>query len=84
MAKDGSEKSSSLSIITENGENIMYTPYFTKEIPKDFETVSDVLVKNNLKYVSYELNYLPYSENEEYYSSTSSSYYEYKDFVYDT
>lgn len=84
MTKNNSEKSSSLSIITESGENIMYTPYFTKEIPKDFETVSDVLVKNNLKYVSYELNYLPYSENEEYYSSTSSSYYEYKDFVYDT
>lgn len=84
MAKDGSEKVSSLSVITENGENIMYTPYFTKEIPKDFETVSDVLVKNHLKYVSYELNYLPYSENEVYYSSTSSSYYEYKDFVYDS
>lgn len=84
MTKDGSEKASSLSVITENGENIMYTPYFTKEIPKDFETVSDVLVKNNLKYVSYELNYLPYSENEVYYSSTSSSYYEYKDFVYDS
>lgn len=83
MAKDGSEKSSSLSIITENRENIMYTPYFTKEIPKDFETVSDVLVKNNFKYISYELNYLPYFENEVYYSSTSSSYYEYKDFVCD-
>lgn len=83
MAKDGSEKSSSLSIITENGENIMYTPYFTKEIPKDFETVSDVLVKNNFKYISYELSYLPYSANEVYYSSTSSSYYEYRDFVYD-
>lgn len=84
MAKNGSEKASSLSIITENRENIMYTPYFTKEIPKDFETVSDVLVKNNFKYISYELDYLPYSENEIYYSSTSSSYYEYKDFVYDT
>lgn len=83
MAKDGSEKEWSLSIITENGENIMYTPYFTKEIPKDFETVSDVLVKNNFKYISYELSYLPYSANEVYYSSTSSSYYEYRDFVYD-
>ena len=83
MAKDDSEKISSLSIITENGENIMYTPYFTKEIPKDFETVSDVLVKNNFKYISYELSYLPYSANEVYYSSTSSSYYEYRDFVYD-
>lgn len=83
MAKDGSEKEWSLSIITENGENIMYTPYFTKEIPKDFEAVSDVLVKNNFKYISYELSYLPYSANEVYYSSTSSSYYEYRDFVYD-
>lgn len=83
MAKDDSEKISSLSIITENGENIMYTPYFTKEIPKDFETVSDVLVKNNFKYISYELSYLPYSANEVYYSSISSSYYEYRDFVYD-
>ncbi|MCI2113046.1 MAG: transglutaminase-like domain-containing protein [Ruminococcus sp.] len=82
MAKNVNEKSSSLSIITENGESIMYTPYFTKEIPNDFETVSDVLVKNNFKYVSYELSYLPYSENEIYYSSVSSSYYDYKDFVY--
>ncbi|MGN1433652.1 MAG: transglutaminase-like domain-containing protein [Ruminococcus sp.] len=84
MAKSDSEKSSSLSIITENGENIMYTPYFTKEIPTDFEAVSDVLVKNKFKYISYELSYLPYSENEVYYSSVSSSYYDYKDFVYDT
>lgn len=82
MAKNGNETTSSLSIITENGEGIMYTPYFTKEIPNDFETVSDVLVKNNFKYVSYELSYLPYSENEIYYSSVSSSYYDYKDFVY--
>lgn len=84
MAKNDNEKSLSLSIITENGESIMYTPYFTKEIPKDFEAVSDVLVKNNFKYISYELSYLPYSENEVYYSSISSSYYDYKDFVYDT
>lgn len=84
MAKNDSEKSSSLSIITENGENIMYTPYFTKEIPTDFEAVSDVLVKNKYKYISYELSYLPYSENEVYYSSVTSSYYDYKDFVYDT
>lgn len=84
MTKSDSEKSSSLSIITENGENVMYTPYFTKEIPNDFEAVSDVLVKNNFKYISYELSYLPYSENEVYYSSISSSYYDYKDFVYDT
>lgn len=83
MAKNGNETTSSLSIITENGEGIMYTPYFTKEIPNDFETVSDVLVKNNFKYVSYELSYLPYSENEVYYSSATSSYYDYKDFVYD-
>lgn len=83
MAKNGNETTSSLSIITENGESIMYTPYFTKGIPNDFETVSDVLVKNNFKYVSYELSYLPYSENEVYYSSATSSYYDYKDFVYD-
>lgn len=83
MAKNGNETTSSLSIITENGEGIMYTPYFTKEIPNDFETVSDVLVKNNFKYVSYELSYLPYYENEVYYSSATSSYYDYKDFVYD-
>lgn len=83
MAKNGNETTSSLSIITENGEGIMYTPYFTKEIPNDFETASDVLVKNNFKYVSYELSYLPYSENEVYYSSATSSYYDYKDFVYD-
>lgn len=84
MAKSVSEKSSSLSIITENNENIMFTPYFTSEIPTDFETVSDVLIKNNFKYISYELSYLPYSENEVYYSSISSAYYDYKDFVYDT
>lgn len=84
MAKSDSEKSSSLSIITENGETVMYTPYFTKEMPSDFEAVSDVLVKNNFKYISYELSYLPYSENEVYYSSISSSFYDYKDFVYDT
>lgn len=82
MAKNVNEKTSSLSIITENGESIMYTPYFTKEIPTDFEAVSDVLVKNDFKYISYELSYLPYSENEVYYSSISSSYYDYKDFVY--
>lgn len=82
MAKNVNEKSLSLSIITENGESIMYTPYFTKEIPTDFEAVSDVLVKNNFKYISYELSYLPYSENEIYYSSVSSSFYDYKDFVY--
>ncbi|MGN0502283.1 MAG: transglutaminaseTgpA domain-containing protein [Ruminococcus sp.] len=82
MAKNVNEKSSSLSIITENGESIMYTPYFTKEFPTDFEAVSDVLVKNKYKYISYELSYLPYSENEIYYSSVSSSYYDYKDFVY--
>ena len=84
MTKNDNEKSSSLSIITENGESIMYTPYFTKKIPNDFEAVSDVLVKNKLKYISYELSYLPYSENEFYYSSVTSSYYDYKDFVYDT
>ena len=82
MAKNVNEKSSSLSIITENGESIMYTPYFTKKFPTDFEAVSDVLVKNKYKYISYELSYLPYSENEIYYSSVSSSYYDYKDFVY--
>lgn len=84
MAKNDNEKSLSLSIITENGESIMYTPYFTKKIPNDFEAVSDVLVKNKFKYISYELSYLPYSANEVYYSSISSSYYDYKDFVYDT
>ena len=82
MAKNVNEKTSSLSIITENGESIMYTPYFTKEFPTDFEAVSDVLVKNKYKYISYELSFLPYSENEIYYSSVSSSYYDYKDFVY--
>ncbi len=82
MAKNVNEKTSSLSIITENGESIMYTPYFTKEIPTDFEAVSDVLVKNKYKYISYELSYFPYSENEIYYSSVSSSFYDYKDFVY--
>lgn len=82
MAKNVNEKTSSLSIITENGESIMYTPYFTKKFPTDFEAVSDVLVKNKYKYISYELSYLPYSENEIYYSSISSSYYDYKDFVY--
>lgn len=82
MAKNVNEKTSSLSIITENGESIMYTPYFTKKFPTDFEAVSDVLVKNKYKYISYELSFLPYSENEIYYSSVSSSYYDYKDFVY--
>lgn len=84
MAKNGSETSSSLSIITENKEKIIYTPYFTKKIPTDFEIVSDVLVKNNSGYISYDLDYTPYSEDEVYYSSVSSSYYDYKDFVYET
>lgn len=83
MAKSDTEKSTSLSVITENKEKIMYTPYFTKEIPDDFEIISDVLVKNDLELISYEIDYTPYSENEVYYSSTSSSYYDYKDFVYD-
>ena len=84
MAKSHSETSSSLSIITENKEKIIYTPYFTKEIPTDFEIVSDVLIKNNSKYISYDLDYTPYSEDEVYYSSISSSYYDYNDFVYET
>lgn len=83
MAKSGSETSSSLSIITENKEKIIYTPYFTKEISTDFEVVSDVLVKNNLKYISYDLDYTPYSEDEVYYSSVTSSYYDYRDYVYE-
>lgn len=83
MAKNGSETSSSLSIITENKEKIIYTPYFTKGIPTDFEIVSDVLIKNNYEYISYDLDYTPYSEDEGYYSSISSSYYDYNDFVYE-
>lgn len=67
-----------ISITTENKEEVMYTPYFTVEIPDSFKY--DVLVTNQYDQLSYDFNYIPYSEVNEYYSFYNT---EYNDFVWD-
>lgn len=84
MTEDVSDKASTLSIITENKEKFAFLPYFTREIPKSFTAISDVLVNNNYGYISYDVKYSPYSESGEYYSTSTESFNDYLDFVYDT
>lgn len=66
-----------IKIITENKEQIAYLPYFTRNLPDNLVPLKDVLVKNNDKLQSYELEYTPYHENGKYTAGKTEIFYDY-------
>lgn len=71
-----------LSVITEDAQGIIYTPYFSNSIPDDFSILGDICVQNDDKLLSYDIDYTPFSDEINYSENTDSS--DYQKYVYDT
>lgn len=79
MTKSHITNNKEISIITESSQDIMYSPYFSLEIPENFSALGDVCIRNNNKLLSYDINYSPYSESLVYFTDETSK--EYNRFV---
>lgn len=50
-----------IDIVTEKSENILYTPYYLSEIPHNSTPVCDVLIKNDSNVKTYQVTLQPFS-----------------------
>lgn len=69
-------------ILTENKEDIMYVPYFPLAFSEYFEPKYDTLVRNKYKQLSYNLEYIPFSEDSEYHTNANILYNEFVSDIY--
>ncbi len=76
---------SQTSIITENKERVIYTPYYADRIPDGFSSYADVCITNDNMLLSYDISHYPYSPFNSYRISIGENKInQYKEFVYDT
>ncbi len=57
QTKTGNWNINKINIITERIEPVMYSTYYTDEIPEDFTVLGDVCISNDEKETSYSYNY---------------------------
>lgn len=69
-------------ILTENKEDIVYTPYFSLAFSEIFEPKYDVFVRNKYEQLAYDFTYIPFSEGNEYYLNSNILYNEFVSDIY--
>lgn len=83
MTKSKSDFQATMRIEPNGKSYLAYTPYFTLGVPEQFSRNKDINMLNKDRLTSYDITYVPYSQDEEFYTSYTSSFVEYKNFVYD-
>lgn len=84
MTKTNTDIAEKISIITENQDEIIYTPYYTSEVPSDFTAVGDVCIKNDSKLLSYDITSNPFNKSVDFFCNDNQKNREYEYYVYNT
>lgn len=72
-----------MEIVTQNSEEVIYTPYYLSEEPEGGGLYKDICINNSDGKTSYTLSYSPYQPNMNFELGYNSTYLDYRSFVYD-